>query len=499
MSQLRILHRSVWVYGMLLFGSSCSSVSGSGELPDSASSARQESEPAWASQAGAASLSSTDTTQHATRSRYSASDTPDYPLRISDNKRYLVDQTGRPFLINQASSWGLIQSLSTEGATQYIDSLAARGINTLMVSVISNDKRMPGTPPQWQGIDPFLVHWDFSQPNEAYFEHADEILEIVRSRNMLVELVPSYLGYHGDATQGWRDEIVNANNSVDKSRAYGRFLGKRYKHVDNVIWLAGGDDGSPPGSALEQHMRAIIEGIKEEDPEHLWSGHWDGTLIGGAVASEHPSLGKYMDLNGYYAFDYSTPYLKDLEWYARQPTKPLYHMDMSYETEWGGDPASIRRRAYSGMLSGASGSSFCGGPDWYLFRPSRNMDSVGMKETQYWYKFFVSRPWYQLVPDTDHKALTAGYRTLGDVNYVTAARTEDGRLIAAYLPAGGTVSIALGQLQAQRAHAFWYDPTRGVATTAQEVVPQGSQTFTAPSEESWLLVIEDATAGWDPL
>src|SRR6185295_14098408 len=37
---------------------------------------------------------------------------PVFPLRVSGNGRYLVDDAGHPFLINQASSWGLIQSLS---------------------------------------------------------------------------------------------------------------------------------------------------------------------------------------------------------------------------------------------------------------------------------------------------------------------------------------------------------------------------------------------------
>ncbi|HET8933654.1 MAG TPA: DUF4038 domain-containing protein [Polyangiales bacterium] len=414
---------------------------------------------------------------------------PVFPLHVSGNGRYLVDDAGHPFLINQASSWGLIQSLSTEDARSYLDQLAGRGWNTVMVSIISYDERMPGDPPSWRGNDPFTVRWDFSKPNEAYFKHADEILKLARERGMLVTLVPSYLGFPDDPTQGWADELQSGNNSVEKSRTYGRYLGKRYKSFDNIVWIAGGDNQPAQGSALEAHMRAIVEGIRSEDPDHLWTAHWDG-MDEGTVSSENASFAQYLDLDGYYAFNYPLTYEKDLATYARHNGRPLFHLDMSYETEWGGAPAEIRRRAYDAMLSGAMGSSFNAGPDWYLFRNFRNMGTPGARETQHWFRFFARLPWHELSPDLDHSAITSGFGERGSSDYVCAARTPDYRVIVAYLPHGGSVTANLGKLPRKTARVNWFDPAAGKWSGASDLQAQGSKKLSAPSAQSWVLLVE---------
>jgi hypothetical protein len=348
---------------------------------------------------------------------------------------------------------------------------------------------MPGNPPAWQGIDPFLQRWDFSQPNEAYFAHADEVLKLARERGMLVTLVPAYLGYPDDPTQGWADELQWPSNSVDKSEAYGRFLGRRYKDFDNIIWVAGGDNLPPQGSELEAHMRAIMSGIRADDSEHLWTAHWSGTEAG-SVSSDNPTFAADMDIDGYYAFNYPLTYERDLDVYARAAGKPFIHLDMSYETEWGGDAASIRRRAYDALLSGAVGSSFNAGPDWYLFRNIHNMDTTGTVETQHWFKLFSARPWYELEPDVSHSFVSDGYGQRGTADYVCAASTADSRLIVAYLPNGGSVTVNLEPVPAMWARVSWYDPTAGRMASTSDLLASGYQVLQAPRDGSWVLVVE---------
>jgi len=416
-----------------------------------------------------------------------------FPLRISDNHHYLIDRNGRPFLINQVSAWGLIQSLSLDDATSFIDELQRRGFNTLLVSVISNDKRMPGDPPAWQGIAPFKQEWDFSTPNPDYFAHADQILELAKSRGMLVALVACYLGFPNDPTQGWADELLDATNNLDKSREYGRYLGSHFQRFDNLIWVAGGDNFPVPGGKLEQHMKAVMDGVRENDPRHLWTAHWSG-LEEGSVATDQPTFAESMDLNGYYAFDYDLTYLKDLESITRYPDKPLYHLDMAYETERGGDPESIRRRAYTAILSGAVGSSFNAGPNWYLFENWRAMGSPATAETEYWYRFFVSWPWQELEPDIQHEAVTAGYGTFGSEEYVCVAHTAEWDLIIAYLPHGGTLTVDLSRLTGSSARVYWFDPTKGTTTEAERNTRHGRAELSAPSAQSWVLVVQDAAS-----
>ena len=75
-----------------------------------------------------------------------------------------------------------------------------------------------------------------------------------------------------------------------------------------------------------------------------------------------------------------------------------------------------------------------------------------------------------MVPDQKHSLVTAGYGTFattGEPNasdYVTAARTPDGRLAIAYLPVLRPVTVNLRRLSGQ-VRAQWYDPTTGEFST----------------------------------
>ncbi|HBO46061.1 MAG TPA: hypothetical protein DD670_19490, partial [Planctomycetaceae bacterium] len=63
-------------------------------------------------------------------------DSPGFPLKISDNHRYLVDQAGRPFLIHGDSPWEIIWQLKKEEATEYLDHRVVQGFNTVLVNLI---------------------------------------------------------------------------------------------------------------------------------------------------------------------------------------------------------------------------------------------------------------------------------------------------------------------------------------------------------------------------
>lgn len=420
---------------------------------------------------------------------------PAFPLKLSANQRYLVDQNGTPFLINQASSWALIQAVPTSDAADYLDALKQKGFNTIMVSVISKAEAAAGNPPYWQGVPPFTTPWDYSTPNETYFAHADEIIDMAKDRGMLVTLVPSYLGYNGEPTQGWYDEMQASYNSVDKMLAYGRYLGRRYKSFSNIIWIAGGDNQPAAGSELETRLKAIIDGIKEQAPAQLWTAHWDSVARGwGVFSTENPTFASYMDIDGYYAYDYDYTYQRDWDFYSRTPAKMIYHLDQSYETEGGGTTWNIRRKAYQAMLMGAAGSSFCAGSNWYLFYNWRsNMNTTGTIETQYWYDFFNSRAWYDLVPDQNHQTVTAGYGTWGSLDYVTAARTSSGSSVIAYAPWMRTLTVDMTRISGTQAKGWWYDPTTGQAQLIGTFPTSGSRNFATPTDASWALVLDDAS------
>ena len=56
-------------------------------------------------------------------------------------------------------------------------------------------------------------------------------------------------------------------NGVDKSRAYGGFLGTRFKDDVNIIWMSGNDYGD--WKSRTSTCRPVAKGIRETDPDKL--------------------------------------------------------------------------------------------------------------------------------------------------------------------------------------------------------------------------------------
>jgi len=187
-----------------------------------------------------------------------------YPVRTAPNHRYVVDQTGHPFLIQGDAPWSLISGLTKEEAELYLEDRRRKGFNSIIVNLIEH--KFHG-PVNRYGQAPFLVPGDFSTPNEAYFGHADWVIRKAGEKGIQVFLAPIYLGYIG-TDEGWVEEALA--NGPAKCRAWGRYVGKRYAGFDNLVWLIGGDR-NPAGA--RDHVNAVAAGIKETDNRHLLTAH----------------------------------------------------------------------------------------------------------------------------------------------------------------------------------------------------------------------------------
>jgi Protein of unknown function (DUF4038)/Putative collagen-binding domain of a collagenase len=162
-----------------------------------------------------------------------------FPLKASDNKKYIVDQENKPVFLNGCASWRLGYAVTYAAAKKYLTDRKAKGYNTLIVE-ISPD--MPGANkgnvPNVYG-DSIFHNADVSLPNEKFFSHTDSILKLCADMNFAVLLSPLYLGCCKD---GWVEIIQQQPNTVQKCYDYGKWVATRYNHLSNIIWMSGGDE-----------------------------------------------------------------------------------------------------------------------------------------------------------------------------------------------------------------------------------------------------------------
>jgi hypothetical protein len=365
------------------------------------------------------------------------------------------------------------------------------------------------------GDAPFTTAGDFSTPNEAYFAHADWVFQKAKEKGILVVLNPAVAGFSD--SNGWGKQIVN--NGPTKCRNYGRYLGNRYQGSTNIIWQAGGDRTLEVGSALEKNWLEILRGIKDEAPAHFWTAHWYRFT----TALDQSTFAPYMTLDNAYGGNRS--YIQTLRAYNRANPKPTFVNESYYEETSlsvgpaGGTPEMLRAQAYWALLSGATGQIFGSQHIWAFGGPTdtrtlpaarfdwrAGMDRQPSREMVFVKRLFEGRAWQDLVPDQDHSVVTKGYGTFGKDDrtpggdYVTAARTGDGKLVMAYVPSTGTesrtITVNMARLSGP-ASARWYNPTSGKFTeiAGSPLANSGSREFATPGDNGtgandWVLVLE---------
>jgi hypothetical protein len=290
------------------------------------------------------------------------------------------------------------------------------------------------------------------------------------------------LGYAG-TEEGWYEEVLA--NGPAKCRQYGRFVGNRYRDFDNILWLMGGDRN--PDEAYRE-VDAMALGIKETDRRHLFSAH---------VAPEYSPVDVYrkatwLDVNVTYTYKLiHDSLLKD---YNRTPIVPFFLIESSYEGEHNSSAVQIRRQAYWAILCGGAGQSIGNRPIWLFDRGwQQAMDasaSVGMTHLK---ALFASRHWYELVPDQKHEVVTGGLGEFNGLDYLAAARTEDGGTVIAYLPTPREISVELSKVSGTRVRVWWFDPRTGKAKLTGEFPTRGTRDFIPPGEDDWVLVLDDAS------
>jgi hypothetical protein len=437
-------------------------------------------------------------------------DAPARLLRPSPNNRYLVDQDGVPFLIAGDAPQSLTVNLSTSEADMYFANRQRHGFNALWVNLLCNDGtagRPDGS--TYDGIVPFTgylaghagdpEYYDLSQPNPVFFARCDFMISQAARYGLVFFLDPA-------ETIGWlrndgRSGVL-LNNGPAACRAYGQFLGNRYKDLPNIVWMCGNDYQIWSTPAADAVVTAVALGIKDTDPNHIHTVELN-YLTSGSL--DDPNWESIISLNASYTY-YPT-YAQVLNDYNRPNFVPVFLVEANYEFEALQGPVTtapiLRRQEYWTLLSGATGQLYGSGYTWTFTGGWQGfLDSPGALQMPNLNAFFAPRAWYDLVPDQTHSVLTAGYGTYADRGYVadndyaTAARTPDGRLVVAYMPTLRTLTIDMASLAAP-ASARWYDPSGGtyVDIAGSPFANTGTRDFIPPGNNrdgdgDWVLVLE---------
>ena len=423
---------------------------------------------------------------------------PEFPLKVSENRRHLVDQRGTPFLYQADTPWMLFTKLTEAEAKEYIERRKDQGFTALQVMLTgflgmtnrAGERPFAGVPPEQ----------DFAKPNEKYFSHVDRIVAEAARQGMLLAIAPAWSGCCGEGWAGTEDDgrpkPLNTNGVV-KSRELGRWLGKRYGSFDNVMWILGGD--MDPFNAREE-IRALGLGLKDAARRQLITYHASSSH---SSTDMWPSDERWLDVSMVYtyfrgfnkAWNKNQPDVYEVSHaeFAKIPVRPFFLGESTYEGEhnaWG-SALQARKNAYWCLLGGGCGHAY-GSPNWNFPANWREvLELPGAASLRHFRSLFESRPWWKLLPDVNNVVTVEGRGAFATNDCTVTALANDGSFGIAYLPVRRSLAIDMTKLSGESVNAWWFNPRAGTAVSAGQFTDKKRIAFSPPEDGDWVLVLDD--------
>lgn len=431
-------------------------------------------------------------------------------LKISENKRFLVDENGNPFFWLGDTGWLLFTKLDRNEADKYLTNRAENGFNVIQVMVLHsvaaknfyNDSALIG-----QNVSkPLITEGDaFGDSTQYdYWDNVDYVIDKAADKGIYMALVPVW----GSNVKGGRVLKTEAANYAD-------FLANRYKNKSNIIWLNGGD---VRGDDSINIWNAIGSTINQIDTNHLITYHPFGRTASSLWFHNENWLDFNMFQSGHRRYDQD-----DSEWefgqdnwkyvnhdYALEPIKPTLDGEPSYEGIPQGlhDPLQpywnandIRRYAYWSVFAGGFGFTYGANSVMQFYIPTDKKPAYGAREywtagidlpgsgqMQYLKKLIQSRPYLERIPD---QSIIAGDNGL-KYDYLIATRGNDYAFIYTYT--GRNIPVQMGKISGEKLKTSWYKPTDGTITEIGEFENKGVREFDPPGEPTdgndWVLILD---------
>jgi hypothetical protein len=431
-------------------------------------------------------------------------------IRVSANGRYLEDSAGKPFFYMGDTAWELLHRLNREESEQYLRNRAAKGFTVIQAVALPlhgdlNDPNAYGDPP--------LRNSDPSTPNEAYFRHVDFVVDKAGELGLTVGFLPAWGRHWRTRTAARVKPMLTAANA----RAYGEFLGKRYRSK-RVIWILGGDE-NPVTPEERATMDALAAGLAAGDGgTHPLTFHPRGPGLSSTFLTNAKWLDFHMVQSSHAARDHDNGLYIEHD-RSLDPPKPTVDGEPRYESLNVGfylkdhnrlirfDDADARQAAYWAMLAGACGHTYGNNNIWQMWAPGREpqifadipwdkaLDHPGAFQMGHLRKLFESRPWHLLEPAQSW--IASGPRDGGAK--VRAALASDSSFAFIYSPQGAQFTVDQRRIRGERLRESWFDPRYGTTYPVHTSDTKGFQTYTPPTSgrgQDWVLILDDEAAGY---
>lgn len=433
-------------------------------------------------------------------------------VHVHPQGRFFMNADGTPFFWLGDTAWQMFHRHTKESAKTYIADRAMKGFNVIQGVCLAEHGGLSS--PNAMGEMAF-VDDDCTIPNDKYFDHIEAIVDIADSLGVMIGLLPTW----GDKVNlKWGPGPV-IFDTVEKAQAYGEYVGRRFAHKTNVIWILGGDR---PADDCQDIFRAMAKGIaigvsgEEDYSKTLMTYHpWGGTSCTQWFTDE-PWLDFYMQQNGH---PYDVPLWDRIsaDYNSATPTRPVldgeplydeHAIDFDMAKNGVSTDYHTRRYFYHEVFSGACGHTFGSTGVWQVWDPDKyrpagdvftpweeSLGRIASYQMGYGKELMLSRPYFTRIPD--QSIVNQSYDHL---DRITATRDTDRTYAMIYTERGLPVDADLTAIgSGAEVTAWWYDVRSDRPLHLGAFAREKSVVFTPPTKgtgNDWVLVIDAPEANY---
>lgn len=307
------------------------------------------------------------------------------PLRISENKRYLMEGD-KPFFWLGDTAWLMLQKLEEEELKIYLRNRKEKGYNVIQTVLVHT---LPGVSESGCSLAPGVKN----VTEKSYWDFVDCALDMAREMGLYLGLLPAW----GSLV---KDGVLDEKNIEE----YAVFLGKRFEKYPNIIWILGGDVRGDVGPEV---FRKEAEIFKKYNPERLITYHPFGRTSSSLWFQEEEWLDFNMYQSGHRRYDQASlgewddnagkeTFFGEDSWryvardHGYDRIKPTLDGEPSYEgipqglhnprnpywEEW-----DVRRYAYWSVFAGAAGHTYGSNAIMQFYTEKEGKGAYGVRES----------------------------------------------------------------------------------------------------------------------
>ena len=418
------------------------------------------------------------------------------PLRLSDNRRYLVHADGTPFFWLADTAWnGIIRSTLDEW-DEYLSFRREQGFTAIQFVMT----QWRGGPSDIEEEKAYEGKERILRLNAEFFKRIDSKFATLNEYGLVAAPVLLW-AIRGEINPGF-------NLSEDDAILLARYLTTRYGAYILVWILAGdGDYREEKADRWKRIGKAVfLNKYRQLATMHPAGKHW---ILREFLHEE------WFDIIGYqsgHGVDED-----DLKWlcfgppskdWQLDPPRPVINLEPNYENHLAyriRKPITahmVRRAAYSSLLiHPPAGVSYGTNGVWYwakkpeapfdhpragIARPWREAIKLpGAQDMSILKKIFSGIPWWTLYPDPRLLRQQPGSKNVE--LFIAASRSEDGKLAVMYTPEEQPLGLNLSALQ-RPLEALWINARTGEEMKADSLFTD-LVNLEPPGPGDWLLIL----------